>query len=871
MPQPLGRVRVHPDPAVLRHVLPNGLTLVILEDHASPLVAFHAVVRTGSATEGEYVGSGISHVVEHMLFKGTQRRPVGAVEREARSYGGAAQGFTTYDTTSYQLTVNRSHWSEAADLLVDALFFPTLDPQELAKERDVVLRELRLRRDDPAQVAWDLLFAQAYRVHPYRIPIIGYEEPMSRLTSEDLRTYHTRHYLPNATVIGVVGAVDPEEVIRRFEALTEKLPPGRVALTPLPEEPMPVGPRESAQEADVQLATVAVGFASVSTHHPDLYALDLLSWIMGGGRGSRLERALKETGLVHSVGSWNYTPPHRGLLVISMRADPDRVEKAVEALFQELNQIRQKPIPEPELQAARKAFLREYLGGRQTVSGQASDLASYEVLVGDPLFALRYLEEMNRLGPDDLRRVAEKYLQPERATTVRLIPRGTAGALSRQAHPEEKEGQPSSIQKVTLANGMRVLLKADHRLPLVTFHVAMMGGVRFETLQTNGLSQLTARMLLRGTQRHPAPELIEELKRMGAEADPFSGRNSLGFTLQAVAEEAIPAASLLGEILHGSAFPAEELERERRLGLAGLKAQEEDPFSWGLRRLVATLFTQHPYRLDPSGSPEAWGRLTRDDTLNFYRQVADPRQMVLAVVGDFQPDSMRKTLEQALGNLKGGEQGPPRIPAEPPRQGPREHREVTPRREAVLLIGFPGISLEDPRLPAVDLAEAILSGGAGRLFTEVREKKGLAYTVGAFAVHGLDPGFFVLYAVADPAHLDEVRQALLAEVDRLRHQSVPAEELEEARQGLLGARRIARQSQAHQAAQMAGDEMYGLGFDFSQKHDERIAAVTAQEIRSAIRDLLDPDRCVVVIGQPGKSPEDSSERGRVEEKAVPAG
>ena len=213
-------------PSFLRHRFPNGLTLLIQEDHSHPLAAFHAVVPTGSATEGKFLGAGISHVVEHMLFKGTARRPVGAVEKEARSYGGTSQGFTTYDTTSYQLIVNREHWSEAADLMVDALFFSTLDPQELLKEREVVLRELKLRRDDPSQVAWDLLFDNAYRVHPYRIPIIGYEPLLMKLTAEDVREYYRSHYVPNRMTIAVVGDVEPREVVRRFGELVKEIPAG---------------------------------------------------------------------------------------------------------------------------------------------------------------------------------------------------------------------------------------------------------------------------------------------------------------------------------------------------------------------------------------------------------------------------------------------------------------------------------------------------------------------------------------------------------------------------------------------------------------------------------------------------------------------
>ncbi len=218
-------------PPVVRKVFSNGLTLLVQEDRSHPLVAFHAVVPTGSSTEGEFLGTGVSHVLEHMLFKGTQSRPVGALEREARSYGGTTQGFTTYDTTSFQVVVNREFWSEGADLLVDPLFFPSMDSEEFAKEKGVVLRELKLRRDDPAQIAWDLLFSHAYRRHPYRIPIIGYEPLIQALTVEDAKRYHRLHYHPNTIVISVVGDVQAEAMIRRMEELTSKIPPARVTLS----------------------------------------------------------------------------------------------------------------------------------------------------------------------------------------------------------------------------------------------------------------------------------------------------------------------------------------------------------------------------------------------------------------------------------------------------------------------------------------------------------------------------------------------------------------------------------------------------------------------------------------------------------------
>lgn len=835
--------------AVARVVLPNGLTLLVQEEHAHPLAAFYAVVRTGSATEGKFLGTGISHVLEHMLFKGTARRPVGAVEREARSYGGTSQGYTTYDTTSYQLVVNQEHGSEGADLMIDALFNPTLDPAEFAKEREVVLREMKLRKDDPGQQVWDLLCSNAFRVHPYRIPIIGYESLLKEITAAEVREYHRTHYIPNRMVLAVVGDVSAPEMVRRIEELTAGIASGRVPDLALPEEPEPLSSREVTQESETAtLGIAAVGFPGVSASDPDLFALDLLSRILGGGRGSILEKTLKETGLVHSVGCWNYTPVQKGLFSMTMRMDPDRMDAALKEFWRQIEQVIGNPFPADELAAAKRALLREYVAGRQTVTGQASDLSGYEVLTGDPLFAYRYLEEVDRLGPEDLQAAARRFLQQNRATTIRIFPKGAlpAGlAVSRKP----AAARPS-VEKRTLANGVRVLLRPDSRLPLVTVHAVFLGGVRYETEQTNGISGLTARLMTRGTARHSAEEVTETLKQMGAEMASFSGRNSLGLTLEVGPPQLAEALTLLGDLLVEPAFPAAELEKERRLALAALKAQEEDPFAWGIRRLAAALYTEHPYRLDPAGTRESLQGIRREEVLSFHSKILQPAQWVVGITGDFKGEEVVPLLEQSLGRFKGGKAPVLSLAAEPPLRNLREHLEKTPRQEGLILIGFRGLELSDSRVPALDVLEAVLSGGAGRLFSEVREKKGLAYTVGAFTVHGLEPGWFTLYAVADPAQMETVRRTLFEEISRLAISPLAEEELRNAKEGLLGDRRMARQSQRTIASQMAGDELYGLGFDYSEKLERRLAAVTAAEIQQVARELLDPQRCVVVVGLP---------------------
>ncbi|PIQ82108.1 MAG: hypothetical protein COV76_05450 [Candidatus Omnitrophica bacterium CG11_big_fil_rev_8_21_14_0_20_64_10] len=850
---------LHPTP-IIRHVTPQGLTLLVEEDATHPLVAIQAVVGTGSATEGEFLGTGISHVLEHMLFKGTQRRAVGEVEREARTYGGTSQGATTYDTTSYDLTINKEFWAQGLDLMVDALFHSSLDPQEFVKERGVVLRELKLREDDPDRILWDLLFSTAYQRHPYRLPIIGYEPLVSALTREDLERYYRAHYHPNTITLAVVGDISAPEVIARVEALTADLSPGRVPLEVLPEEPPILSPRSVTQEAAIQLGMAGIAFHSVELNDPDLEALDLLAYLLGGGRGSRLDKGVQETGIAHAASAWNFTPRSRGLFGVILRMDPDRMEAALEAAWGQMAQIREQGVTAQELERAKKAFLRDHLESRQTVDGIAADLAGYAVLAGDPAFPVRYIAGIQAVSPEQIRQAARRVLQPDRVVTVRLYPKGSRP--DRAGREGSAAGERASTRKVQLANGLTLLLQPDHRIPLVTLQAAFWGGVRYETAPDNGIAKIAARMLLRGTRRRNADQLVDYIKSLGASVNSFSGRNSGGVTIEAVASQSDAITDLLSEILQESRFPAEELEKERRLALAGLKAEEEDAFRWGIKRLYDTMFTRHPYRLNPSGSLEGLHGLSADQVRAFHRRLMDPKRMVIGAIGDFDADQMEKKLRQLFGSLKGEGGGQPEVPAEPVRTAPKERREETPRQEGLVLIGLPGLSVEDAEIPTLDLIQSILSGGAGRLFTEVREVRGLAYTVGAFAAHGIEPGAFVLYAVTEPDKIEPVREVLLDQAQRLIREPVSEQELQEARQGLLGAQRIARQTQGGEMGQMTLDELFGLGYDHSKAYEGALSRVTPAQIQALARRLFAPQQAVVLIGEPraaeGSAPQTSS-------------
>lgn len=834
-----------PASAPHRWELPNGLSVLFQEDHGAPLVALEALVKTGSATEGRWAGTGVSHVVEHMLFKGTATRPVGAIEREIKSYGGQINGHTTHDVTGYTVTVHRDHFREALALLADALQHPSFDAQELRRELDVVFRELKLRRDDPDQHTADLIWSTTYREHPYRFPIVGYEPLLKALTRQDIIDYYRARYLPNRTVLAIAGDADPAVVQAAVTQALAGWPRGIEPVVTTPREPPPVAPRLVEEAADVAVAQLALVFPSVALTDPDLMALDTLARVLGEGRGSRLDLALREPGLVHDVASWNYTPREPGLFAITMHLDAARVPEARAAAQRAIEELRDHPVSSAELAAAQRAVIAQHAFGHQTVGALAGDLATSEALAGAPLFSQQYVDAVQRVTTDDLQRVARAYLAPSRLIEVVLRPRGAASA----ATPAAAAVAEAPIELIPLANGARLLLREDRRHPIVTLRVTAFGGLLHETPAVNGVSALTARMLLRGTAARSAQELTDLVRSLGGEIASASGRNSVGVSLALLRDDVATGLAILSDVWHSPSFPADEFLKEQRLLQADIRQAEDDLFPWGSRRLLGALFAGHPYALPPDGTVESVARLTVADVAASHRLLAAPDRTVISVFGDVRKAEILPLVERAFGHAAPAAPSPAR-PAPAPLTACRRIDGAWPRAEAIVLVGFRGLAVADPDYAAVDVLDAVLGGAGGRLFMEVRERRGLAYTVGSSVSTGPDPGSVVLYAVTDPAHADAVVTTLLDEVARVRAAPVSAEELSVAQEAVVGAQSIHLQTNGALSLATGLDELFGIGWRRYQAYPAQVRAVTAQDLHRVAQRYLTPDRCVIFVGRP---------------------
>src|SRR6267143_1696726 len=344
-------------PGVRLLTLENGLTLIIREDHSAPVVSAQAWCKAGSVDEGRWLGAGLSHVLEHMLFKGTATRAAGRIDQEVQDAGGYMNAYTSFDRTVYWINVPNTGATVAIDILCDIMQNATIPSEELEKEKQVILREMDMNQDDPGQRSARRLFEVAYTRSPYRFTVIGYPDIFNEVRRDDLYTYYREKYAPNNLFFVVTGDVNAGAVEEQIRAAFAQAKARPVPLAVLPEEPKQTAAREVIEEAPIEMGHFHFSWHIPELRHPDVPILDVLATLLGGGRSSRLYQQVREKkALVTSVDAWTYTPGNPGLFGMSAVVEPDKFEPAHDAMLEEVERLRRDGIAPEELTKAVKQF-----------------------------------------------------------------------------------------------------------------------------------------------------------------------------------------------------------------------------------------------------------------------------------------------------------------------------------------------------------------------------------------------------------------------------------------------------------------------------------------------------------------------------------
>ena len=828
--------------------LPNGLHVIVREDHFASVVALQAWVKVGAADEEE-PEAGVAHVHEHMLFKGTAKRGVGQIAAEVESSGGLINAFTTADHTVYHLVLAGRHFSTGLDILADALRHSTFDADELARELKVVMEEWKRSEDMPVSRGYTELFRRAFTAHPYGRPVIGWKKTIEALDRPRVLSFFHRWYVPNNIVLVVVGDVSPALV---REQVTKAFADWEGAALPVRQRPTEPPQRALVRTAipmPVQEHQLLLGFRVPSGHDPDAVPLDLLSYILAGGESTRLVTLLEaQKELANSISAFAYTPQDPGIFVFLASLESAKIADATAELLGAIARTRTELVTRAELTRARSNLESEFVYRKETMQGQARLLGYSQCVFEDPNYEGRYLGELASATREDIQRVAATYFRPENMVAVlvgpeatRHLPKAEQLATPLAAPPpvirpagRSRAARRPTVQTRTLENGVRLVVKEHHAAPLVAFRAVTLGGLLLERPENNGINNFLAGLLTRGSRHHSRESLGRAVESLAASIDGFSGRNSFGLRGQFMARTVEEGTELFLEVLRHPTFPEEEVEKRRRELLIALSHRDDDPSSRAIELFYATHFPRHPYGMPPLGEREPLTTLTRAQLSAYYKRLLVPSRLVVSAVGDLDAGWLLNRLAAALGDL------PPVRPIPRPMSTPPDGRiqRVTrhlDRQQSHFVLGMRGGRITDSDRAVLKTLEAILSRQGGRLFLELRDRQGLAYSVSAFASEGLDPGVFGIYFACAPDVVERAIGGVLIELARLRDVPVSADELGEARKYLLGSYEISLQTNASQSDELAFNEVYGLGIDGGERYREALGHVTPAAVQAAAR------------------------------------
>ncbi|MFA7345688.1 MAG: pitrilysin family protein [Terrimicrobiaceae bacterium] len=840
-----------PDSSAKVFTYDNGLTLVVQEDRSSPVASVQVWCGTGSIHEGERMGAGLSHILEHMLFKGTDTRPPGAIASEVQNLGGYINAYTSFDRTVFWIDVPAGGASAAVAILADATMNATLPENEYTKEQEVIRREFAMGFDDPGRQSSELMLKTVFTESPLRHPVIGYLDVYNKLTRDDVLRYYKARYVPNNLTFVVVGDVDADKIHDDLGKLFETQP--RRALEPVfvATEPVQIGRRDAHEEFPTELTRLSLAWRVPGLTDPDTPALDLLGEILGSGRSSLLNTDIRERKhLAHSVSAGMMSLQDEGVFVIQAVTDPGKREAVEKESLQIVDGIKSKGVTEAEIDRARRGLLSNQLNALTTTRGIASDLGSSWRLARNLNFSKQYLDAIGKVTAADVKRVASEYLRPDRLNSTSINPPGTL----EKARAAAAEPRPGQVRKFTLANGLRLLVREDPRLPLVSINAVFRGGLLAETRETNGLTKLLAKTLLKGTKSRTAEQIAEQVENTGGGISSDSGNNSFGVSVDVLQPDLDKGLEILADVLLNPVFPEREVNLEKQSLLAGIKAEDEQPTAVGRNLVRGQLFGSHPYALRNAGSADSLPALTPERLRAFQKTYVTAKNGVVSVFGDVRAEQVKALVEKYFAPMPSGQLAFQNAPVPAPVTAGSPANAHLDKQQGIVMLGFQSVAVNDPDRVALELINEASNDLGSRFFNRIREKMGLAYFVGAAQFYGLAPGAFIFYLGTDPKKVGPVTGELRDEVSLLAKEGLTEDELRRAKKKLVGAEAIRNQSNEALAATCAADELMGTGYDSYTRRSEEVEKISLDDIRRVAAKYLPASSSVEATVTPPEKP-----------------
>ena len=884
---------------VRKTVLDNGLTVLTKEVHTAPVVTVQVWYKVGSRNEAPGV-NGIAHQLEHMLFKGTSDRPI-QFGRLFSALGSESNAFTSYDHTVYFGTVQREKLKALLTLEADRMQNSSLEPQQLTNEKRVVISELQGYENSPGYRLNRAVMGAAFPKQAYGLPVGGTKADVETFTPEQVQYYYRKYYSPNNATLVIVGDFQTAATLNAVKETFGKAPmtelkvegsenniqPSNLQPATLQEQRTPIILREEGSAAMLEEV-----YPLPAVNHPDVPALDIMDYILTGGRNSRLYQALVESGLAGDMSGYAANMMESGWYELFATAAPGQeLQKIEQVLASEITQLRDKRVTEEELNRAKTQLVASVILDNRDITSQAMQLGYDQSTGGDYRYTDRYLAAVQKVSVADVQRVAQTYFTLDKRTVGFFEPTkldgkpGTASSGATQTSESFNAGPPvdpaevakylppvdspaaSGTGKVTpplqslpeqfsLANGVRVLLLPDPSTPTVTLTAYVRAGTEFDSAAKAGLASLTADNLMNGTKTRDALEIAQALEERGASLGFNAHREGVDIGGYSLAADLPILIETFADVVQNATFPTDKLELTRQQTLTSLTVELDTPSNLARRTFQQTIYPEnHPYHAFPT--EDSLKGVTREDVVRFYQEHYRPDTTVLSLVGDFDPAQVRSLLETQLSRWQAS--GKAVVASYPEVLLPKKIVQLNPvlpgKAQSITFLGYRGIDRKDPRFYAATVLNQILGGDtlSSRLGTEIRDRQGLTYGIYSYFQAGMHPGPFLIEMQTAPQDTQRAIANTIFLLKQIQEKGFMSSEVAAAQRSITSQYPVALAEPDTLAQTILNNEVYGLAPSELREFVSQIQAVTLDQVNQAAKELLHPDNLVVVTAGPAVS------------------
>ena len=868
---------------VKKTVLENGLTVLTKEVSTAPVVTVQVWYRIGSRDEAPGV-NGIAHQLEHLMFKGTRDRPI-QFGRLFSALGSQSNAFTSYDQTAYYGTVERDKLRSLLALEADRMQSAVIDASQLTSEKRVVISELQGYENSPSYRLDRAVMQSAFPDSPYGLPVGGTKADVEKFTVEQVRDYYRNYYSPDNATLVIVGDFQTDPTLKAVQESFGKVPRSEKPKAPA-QPPAPLVTKGSSAKAPIVLkqpgsaSLLQAVYPLPNVTHPDVPALHLFDLVLTQGRSSRLYQSLIESGLASDYSGYPANMISGGWYGLeATAASGQELSKINQTIQMSLADLRTKPVTADELKRAKTQLKSSVLLRNRNITSQATQLGDDQTTAGDYQFTDRHLAAIEQVTIADIQRVAKTYFDPNQQTLGFFEPTQldakaggsvNAGQTAEQFNlgspvdpsevakylpPVTQSNRPAQAlpEKITLSNGLRVLLLRDSSTPTVSLSGHLDAGTAFDTKQKAGLAKLTVDNLMNGTRTKDALTLATTLDDRGINLDFDANREGVTIAASTLVEHLPTLMQTLADVMQNAVFPDKELELSRQRSLTALKVQLDNPASKGRRTFQQAIYpSNHPFYNFPIEA--SLKGIQQQDLLTFYKKHYRPDKTTLALVGDFDPAQVKRLLEKELGTWKATGKVPALTfpPVSPPASVVRLYDGIPGKTQSITYIGYVGINRTDPRYYSATVMNQILGGDtlSSRLGTEIRDRQGLTYGIYSVFQAGIHQGPFLISMQTAPEDAPRAIVSTLKVLEQFRTQGVSTNEVLTAQRSLTSSYPVDLANPDDLAEIILMNEVYGLNPAEVRQFPKQIDAVTQAQVNEATQDLLHPDRLVVVTAGP---------------------